>query len=217
MAGRKMNYNNHAVEVFNARADIYQEKYMNVEVYADVIDFFCNETAKSGFEILDIACGPGNILKNIENRNSGFQLTGMDLSVEMVRLAKVNVPSATIIQEDCRKLAGFTKQYDGVICNFAIPYLDMNETIQLIEDISRQTKIDGMFLLGFIKGEYKSSRIVRSSTGDELFVHYYEPSFIKELIEKFRFAVFKAMEFQSPNPGQSEADILIISKKLNGL
>lgn len=212
-----MNHNNHAVEVFNARAEVYQEKYMNVDLYSDAIDFFCNETAKSGFEILDIACGPGNILKNIENGNRGFQLTGMDLSAEMVRLAKLNVPSATIIQGDCRKLARFTKQYDGVICNFAIPYLDMNETIQLIENISKKTKIDGLFLLGFIKGEYKNSGIVRSSTGDEIFVHYYDPSFIKEWIEKFRFAVLKAMEFQSPNPGQSEQDILIVSKKLNGL
>jgi hypothetical protein len=116
----------------------------------------------------------------------------------MVRLAKVNVPSAIIIQEDCRKLARFTKQYDGVICNFAIPYLDMNETIQLIENISRQTKTDGIFLLGFIKGEYKNSKMVRSSTGDEIFVHYYEPSFINEWIEKFRFVVLQGNGISKP-------------------
>lgn len=55
------------------------------------------EKLKQGDKILDIGCGAGAYLLNI---NSGFDLTGIDINEDMVKAAKMNLPKATILKDD---------------------------------------------------------------------------------------------------------------------
>ncbi|MBC7864483.1 MAG: class I SAM-dependent methyltransferase, partial [Bacteroidia bacterium] len=52
-----------AVTIFNKNANGYQNKFMDVNLYADTFDLFCNSIKNENAEILEIACGPGNITK----------------------------------------------------------------------------------------------------------------------------------------------------------
>jgi 2-polyprenyl-3-methyl-5-hydroxy-6-metoxy-1,4-benzoquinol methylase len=204
-----MDHNSQAVSVFNTLAEVYQEKYMSVDLYRELIDLFCSEIPSDG-KILDVACGPGNMLKYIhEHYPQKFQLSGVDLAGSMIELAKANVPSATFWQEDCRELGKEKRKYDGVICSFCVPYLNKEETIHLVKDIS--SILQGVLLFSFISGDQTDSGFVASSRGDNVWNHYYERDFIMECLHECGLKITAVQEFTSPNTSQKQKDVMLVA------
>src|SRR5690348_13660474 len=95
--------NKYAVSVFNEMAEVYQLKYMNVDSYQESLDYLLSNLSPTD-SILDLACGPGNILNYLFKKNSNLTLKGVDLSDEMIKLAIQNVPNAKFEVSDCRYL-----------------------------------------------------------------------------------------------------------------
>ena len=52
-----------AVAIFNKYASEYQDKFMDLALYHDTFDLFCNLLVRENPTILELACGPGNITK----------------------------------------------------------------------------------------------------------------------------------------------------------
>ncbi|MCY9456984.1 class I SAM-dependent methyltransferase, partial [Bacillus inaquosorum] len=75
--------------------------------------------------ILDLACGTGEI--SIRLAEKGFEVTGIDLSEEMLSYAQQKVSSnqpILFLQQDMREIAGFDGQFDAVaICCDSLNYL----------------------------------------------------------------------------------------------
>ncbi len=68
----------------------YQEKFMNLSLYNETYDLFCNLLSMTKPKVLEIGCGPGNISKYILTKNSNFQIHGIDISPNMINLARIN-------------------------------------------------------------------------------------------------------------------------------
>ena len=93
-----------AVAVFDKLANLYQEKYMDVSAYHKSFDFFCDAVQKENPEILELACGPGNITKYILQKRPDFNVLGTDLAPNMLALAKKNNPSVNFQILDSRNI-----------------------------------------------------------------------------------------------------------------
>jgi 16S rRNA A1518/A1519 N6-dimethyltransferase RsmA/KsgA/DIM1 with predicted DNA glycosylase/AP lyase activity len=52
-------------ETWDKVALLYQEKFMNLDIYNGTYDFFCNLFSMTKPRVLEIGCGPGNITKYI--------------------------------------------------------------------------------------------------------------------------------------------------------
>lgn len=178
-----------AEEIFNQNATLYQQKYMDVSLYHDALDLFCNSLPKENAEILEIACGPGNITRYLLSKRPGLHILGTDLAVNMIELAKANNPTAEFQLLDCRNISSLGKKFDAVMCGFVLPYLDMNETKQLFADVAALLNKGGVFYISTMEGEYSSSRIYTASTGDRLLMYYYEGEELSRLLEKNGFKV----------------------------
>lgn len=63
---------------------------------------------------LDVACGPGLMLKTMHNR--GAKAYGVDISVEAVRMAEEYCPSATVAQANAEQLPFDDGMFDSVSC-----------------------------------------------------------------------------------------------------
>ena len=48
-------------ETWNKMASLYQERFMDLDLYNETYDFICNAVVKEKAKILEIGCGPGNI------------------------------------------------------------------------------------------------------------------------------------------------------------
>ena len=106
----QMDKSQNAVEIFDKRALDYQNKFMDVGLYHDSFDLFCNTIEKENAAILEIACGPGNISRYLLAMRPGFQLLGIDLSANMIALAKTNNPTAEFVILDAREITKLNKQ-----------------------------------------------------------------------------------------------------------
>ena len=131
-----MNKSEQAVSIFNSRAEGYHQKYMDVSLYSNDLDMFCQFLPKKDSVVLELACGPGNITKYILDKRPDFRIDGSDLSENMLRIAKKNAPTAEFFIMDMRKISSLSKLYNGIICGFGLPYLEKDEVIQFIADAS---------------------------------------------------------------------------------
>ena len=73
-----MNKTRFAVHVFNKYAEVYQDKYMDVSLYHSTLDLFAASVANERAEILELACGPGNVTRYLLDKCPGWKILGTD-------------------------------------------------------------------------------------------------------------------------------------------
>jgi SAM-dependent methyltransferase len=71
---------------------------------------------------LDAACGTGRHSRRLVKL--GYHVVGIDISVEMLRHARGNVPQATFLEADLRNVPADDAEFDVVVCGLALAHLD---------------------------------------------------------------------------------------------
>lgn len=71
-----------------------------------------NKYGKSIHKVLDLACGTGMHMKYLIEY--GYDVTGVDLSGEMLEVASTNAPKAKLVMDDVRRLS-LPSSYDAAI------------------------------------------------------------------------------------------------------
>src|ERR1035437_9218531 len=173
-----------AVGVFNKLAKQYQDKFMDVNLYGDTFDLFCDSIKTKKPEILELACGPGNITKYLLAKRPDFKILGIDLAPNMIALAKINNPKAKFKVMDCRDIRTINKKYDAIMCGFCLPYLSKDETIKLIGDASSLLKSNGVVYISTMEDDYSKSGLKKGSRGDEIFMHYHEADYLVHTLKE---------------------------------
>ncbi len=203
-----------ATEVFNKCANAYQDKYMDVGLYADTFDLFCDYLPKENARILELACGPGNITKYLLRKRPDFKILGIDLAPNMIGLAKINNPGAEFQLMDCRDIHQLHKKYDAVMCGFCLPYLSKEETMKLISDVPKLLKSDGIFYISTMEDDYSKSGFQTSSSGDQLFVHYHQADYLIHALKENGFEIIALRRKKYPTNDETKiTDLVIIAGK----
>lgn len=210
-----MTHNQKAVAVFNKLAEVYAEKFMDVEPYRNALDFFCHCLPHGKESILDLACGPGNLSRYLLNKRPDFQLLGTDLAENMVLIARKNNPEAGFEVMDSKNLLLLKQSFDGIVCSFLLPYLSLTETEELLKAIYKKLKPQGVLYLGAIEGDYASSGFKKGSSGDEIFMHYYEEATLQDKLNDLGFEVLTVEHIFYPMPDSSkESNLLLVARKI---
>lgn len=190
---------------------------MDVTAYASEIDRFLKLITIPKPNLLEIACGPGNITKYILSKNPTLTILGIDLAPKMVELAKLNCPEATFEVMDCRQISSLKTKYDGIIVSFCLPYLNKSELENLVKDISGLLQPGGKLYLSTIEGVHKNSGYKKGSTGDEIFMHYYEFADIETIFSDAHLQIISEKRVSVPTNPNNDIDLIIIAVKQNGL
>ena len=104
------------------------ETIRNERVINIILD---NAQVKENTRVLDVACGTGVLFPDYIKR--GAVVTGVDISPEMVKIAKKNFPKIEVLCEDVENL-DFTENFDVVMVYNAFPHFPYPE--RLIEKLS---------------------------------------------------------------------------------
>lgn len=104
------------------------ETIRNERVINIILD---NAQVKENTRVLDVACGTGVLFPDYIKR--GAVVTGVDISPEMVKIAKKNFPKIDVLCEDAENL-DFTEKFDVVMVYNAFPHFPYPE--RLIEKLS---------------------------------------------------------------------------------
>lgn len=182
-----------AVDVFDKNASLYQTKFMDVSLYHDTLDVFCNTIRKESAKVLELACGPGNITKYILNKRPDFKLLGTDLAPNMINLAKTNNPNAEFQLMDSRAIKDLKETFDGLMCGFILPYLTREEAEQLIKDSVSILNPQGVIYISTMEDDYSLSGFKTGSSGDKIFMHYHQADY---LLNALKVNGFKIIDLQ---------------------
>lgn len=200
--------------IFNKHATAYMNKFMNVDLYADSFNLFCDAIKKQNPSVLEIACGPGNISKYLLARKNDFKILGLDLAPNMIDLAKQNNPAAEFKVMDGREISSLNKNFDAVMCGFCLPYLSMQETHKLISDCSALLFSGGIFYISTMEDEYSNSGFRKGSQGDEIFMHYYLEKDLRAPLLQNDFKIINTQRVKSEMAdGSLVTDLIIIAQK----
>ena len=201
-----------AAELFDKYAEEYQSLYMNVELYKNSLDFFCNKLRERG-TVLELACGPGNVTKYLIDKRPDLKILATDLSENMLTLAKANVPKANFKKLDCRVIDQLEEKYNGIVAAFCLPYLSKTEIVQLIEDCSQKLLPEGILYLSTIEGKYSKSGIEVNSKGDSLQMYYYLEDDLNKILMDDGFELLFADQKSYTSKGKEVTDLMIIACK----
>jgi SAM-dependent methyltransferase len=179
--------NNDSSEFWSQVAYLYEEKFMNLNIYDDSYDLFCDWIKVSAPSILEIGCGPANI----SNKISDADIFGIDYSEKMIELAKKNVPNGKFEVMDCRDIYKIEDKFDAIISGFYLPYLNSKETNNFLLSVNNLLKNNGIFYLSFVEGNPEDSKFQTSSTGYQLFFNFHLLEDIKLKLKEIGFRDLK--------------------------
>lgn len=160
-------------ETWNKVASLYQDKFMELNLYNETYDFICTSITKKKAAILEIGCGPGNITKYILSKRPDFNIYGIDIAPNMIDLAQKNNPAANFEVMDIRKVDEIKTTFDGIICGFCLPYLSAADSTKLIADAYNLLNNHGLIYISFVEGDSDKSGFQTSSTGDRSYFYYH--------------------------------------------
>jgi 2-polyprenyl-3-methyl-5-hydroxy-6-metoxy-1,4-benzoquinol methylase len=181
------------IAAYDKLAGVYQEKFMDLDLYNDTYDLFCSVIVKRSATILELACGPGNITKYISARRPDFKILATDGAPQMVALAKANNPGVECRVLNIEEVASLPEKFDGIVCGFCMPYLSKSDCIKLIRDCSGLLDSDGIFYFSTIEGDYEKSGYETGSTGDAMYIYYHGEEYLLQALEENGFELISLL------------------------
>ena len=109
-----------------------------------LFDFFCNNLPKNSI-VLDLGCGTGlPYAKRLVEK--GYDVIGVDISPNMVKIAQNNVPLANFMQLSMTNL-NFQNKFNGIISSYSMLLLDPITFHDVAKRIVRSLQKGGIFYL----------------------------------------------------------------------
>jgi len=202
------------IKTWDKIASLYQDKFMNLDLYNETYDVFCQQIKKKKSEILELGCGPGNITKYLISKREDFKIKATDVAPSMLKLAKENNPTVDFELMDCREINTINQKFDGIMCGFTIPYLSKEDCSKLIKESCQLLNSDGVLYLSMIKGDYSSSGYEFGSTGDKTYVYYYQEEYFINELAKNNFEIIELFKIKYPKTKDiAQTHLVFIAKK----
>lgn len=211
-----MNNRKSAVDLFDSLAQVYADKFMDMDLYDKALNVFCKTVEKKNPEILELACGPGNITRYIQNKRPDFNILATDLAPNMLEIAKKNVPTAQFLLLDSRKLNTLHKKFDAIVCGFVLPYLPKEEALTLLDEACAMLCSGGVIYISTMEDDYEKSDWVTSSSGKgpATFTWYHEGEYLVNVLTKNGLTIEYLNRQTFPGDEEStKRDLIIIARK----
>lgn len=200
-------------QTWNKVAALYQEKFMDLDLYDDTYDRFLALVEKENARVLEIGCGPGNITRYLLSKRPDLHIEAIDVAPNMIELARQNVPGASFRVMDCRELDKLTGRYDAVVCGFALPYLSTDDSAKLFRDSAQLLTPRGVGYFSAIEGDYSRSGYLTASTGDQTYVYLHEEKTLTGQLESAGFEVVDVLRKDYPKEAPRETNLIFIVRK----
>lgn len=202
-------------ETWNNIADLYEEKFMQVDLYDESYDCICTSIIKLNAKILDLGCGPGNITKYLLTKRPDFDIFGIDIAPKMIDLAKRNNPTANFAVMDSRQIFMLNTKFDAIINGFCLPYFSENEAINFIDHANELLNKNGLLYISFVEGKPEDSDY-KVGNGGRVYFNFHILDELKNQLSISNFEVLKLFKIAFPrSEKESEIHTVMVAKKLS--
>ena len=160
-----------------------------------------------GGAVLDIGCGAGvPIASSLAAR---YRVTGVDVSPEMVRRARRNVPTASFVCADVMSVRLPSSNFDAVVALYSVFHLPREEHALLFRRVHGWLKPGGYFLCTL------SHRSEEGYTEQDFFgaTMYWSNYGLGEYVDMLTEAGFVVLETRSVGHERGEDHPLVLARK----
>lgn len=155
-------------------ATAYEQKFMQLSIYNKSYKAFMELLPKDSTAVLDVGCGPGNVIKYMQSMRPNLNFLGIDISENMLSIATKHNPSAQFKIGDARELLKLNLKFDGVVAGFCLPYLSLIDRNNFVKEARSILKENGLLYLSFVEGKEELSGFQINSNGERMFFYYHQ-------------------------------------------
>lgn len=184
----------------------WSEFRKNTPINQCIVDFAKN--LKPNMCVLDIGCGTGYPISSYLS-SQGFQVTGIDISEEMIKQAKqLGLPNANFLVENILNFNSEEK-YDAIIAFDSIWHVEHDKQEEVYRIISSLIAPGGVFL--FTHGK-KDGEFISTWWGESFYHSALDLEKVHELLKRNGFEILYSIEdYVEETTGDRE--LLIVVKK----
>ncbi len=159
-----------------------------------------NKFNKQNVSILDVGCGTGVLIKQLNKLNRKYTLTGLDFSDNMLKNSVLNsdeLNHINLVQGSAFKMPFNDNNFDIVICTRFIHQYTNELKKVLIREMKRLTKKNGIVIIEFyssiiglikyiekkLKNSFDSEEEIKSDSYKEFFKHYNRKKDIRVILD----------------------------------
>lgn len=186
-----MDKSKQASSVYDKIAEPYAKEFSKPSEY---IDEFLTLLPKNG-KILDAGCGVG--VDSGYMVSEGFEVIGIDLSKEMLKLAKQKFPQIEFRQKDIRELNFPPSSFDGILASCSLIHIPKKNVSSTLKKFHQILKKNGVIYIALQGG--KSEEIFVNEPfkpNEKLFLNIISFDEIKNLLVNTGFSIIKKYERQ---------------------
>lgn len=156
-----------AYEFLSKKYDLFMSGVPYVEWAEFTVEMFNKHMRKKTALILDLACGTGNMTELLNAK--GYELIGVDVSEEMLAVAKEKLPGVLFINQDMTELELYGTVDAGICFCDGINYLLSEEDVlKTLLNVHNYLNPNGVFIFD-INTEHKFRDVLAANTYAETF------------------------------------------------
>lgn len=185
----------YVIDDYNDIVQEYTEEFFDDKSDEKYIDQFLQSL--EGKNVLDAGCGNGRDCKYINQK--GFKVKGIDLSKEMLVIAKKMVPKVDFEVMDITNITYSDNSYDGIISNCSFFHIPVEELPKTLNSFSKILKPNGKLLLILQEGFGEAMIEEPFRKGVYIYINYFSVKQISELLLKHGFEIDSILKEESHN------------------
>ena len=109
-----------------------------------------NRNSEEPIKLLDVGCGPGELMEQLDNNFDNIEMTGIDFSKGMLEVSRLRNHNAIHIKMDVADLYRLKSKFDIIVCTHSLPYY--KEPLKFIKDLHGILEDNGKIYMGFASG-----------------------------------------------------------------
>jgi 2-polyprenyl-3-methyl-5-hydroxy-6-metoxy-1,4-benzoquinol methylase len=182
--------------------DYHQQRYLFDNRHE--IDNFASLVCKNGM-ILDVGCGSGVPVAYTLSKK-GFKVIGIDISEEMINLARKHVPKGVFLLQDMKSMDFDSNTFDGIISTYAIFHIPREQHLKLMKNFNTMMKKAGLLLVSMGSTEWEGKDKFH---GAMMYWSHYDSQKNVDIVKKAGFIILKDQVIES----RGEKHQWILAKK----
>jgi ubiquinone/menaquinone biosynthesis C-methylase UbiE len=169
-------------------AQAYTDEFFDDKADLPFVDVLA-QALPNGTKVLDVGSGPGQFSKYLTEK--GFAVEGVDVSDEMLAIARAKAPGVPFKKMDMRKLEFADHAFDGILAAYSIIHIPTPELPGVLSEMKRVLKPEGYTL--FIVQEGEADQVVDEplAKGEKVFMNFFSKERLNQLLTSAGFEIIR--------------------------
>lgn len=164
-------------DLYNKGAKFFAEKFNSFGIRIEDIERGFSYIKKENPKVLEIGCGNGRDAKEILKFTSDY--LGIDISSELIKIAKKNIPEGNFEIADVENFI-FPKKIDIIFSFASLLHSDKNKVQDILNRASNALNERGIFYISLKYGDYREATKKYKEFGVKTF-YFYTPELMEEM------------------------------------